>query len=471
MMRETLNPGANHVFLFDYSSTIYMTERTTTGASSSYQSLGSGTLPYWIKLARSGNVFTMYSSADGVNWLQLGPSQTVSMAPNGYVGLAVSSRTTSALATATFDNVSVTAAVAPQPTFSLSASPSNVTILQGASGTSSITITPLNGFNSSVSLSASGLPSGVTASFNPTSTASSSTLTLTASSTATTGTVTVTVTGTSGSLTKTATISLTVQSIPTLPSVWSDGDIGAVGVAGSANYANGTFMVAGAGQGTFFTGSDGFHYVCQSLSGDGTMVARVVSLQGSAAQAGIMMRETLNPGANHAYLFDYSSSMYMTERTSTGASSSYQSLGNGTLPYWIKLARSGNVFTMYSSADGVNWLPLGTSQTVSMAQNVYVGLAVSSRTTFSLATATFDNVSVSSTAAPAPVITAVSATTGSIGSQVVITGTGFGAQQSGSAVLLNGAAVTINTRSGTRINIPLPAGRAPRVLLASLSPR
>jgi len=83
------------------------------------------------------------------------------------------------------------------------------------------------------------------------------------------------------------------------------------------------------------------------------MVARVVSLQGSAAQAGIMIRETLNPGANHVYVFDYSSSIYMTERTSTGASSAYQSLGSGALPSWIKLARSGNVFTMYSSADGV----------------------------------------------------------------------------------------------------------------------
>src|SRR3989475_4680914 len=470
MVRETLNAGANHVYVFDYSSTIYMTERTSTGASSSYQSLGSGALPYWIKLARSGNAFTMYSSADGVNWLQLGTSQTVSMAQNAYVGLAVSSRTTSSLATANFDNVSVTAAVAPQPTFSLSTSPSGLTVIQGTNGASTITVTPLNGFNSSVSLSASGLPSGVTASFNPSSTASSSTLTLTGSSTATTGTFTVTVTGSSGSLTKTTTIFLTVQSIPTLPSVWSDGDIGAVGLAGSANYANGTFTVAGAGQGTFFTSADGFHFVYQSLTGDGTMVARVVSLQGSAAQAGIMVRETLNAGANHVYVFDYSSTIYMTERTSTGASSSYQSLGSGALPYWIKLARSGNVFTMYSSADGVNWLQLGTSQTVSMAQNAYVGLAVSSRTTSALASATFDSVSLSSAAAPAPVITAVSATTGSIGSQVVITGTGFGALQGGSAVLLNGAAVTVSTWSGTSISITIPVGATSGPLLVTIAP-
>src|SRR6266478_5169837 len=372
-------------------------------------------------------------------------------------------------------STSIPLTVNPAGNYTLSASPGSLTIVQGTSGASTVTVTPLNGFNSSVSLSASGLPSGVTASFNPTSTpssgtASSSTLTLTASSTATTGTVTVTVTGTSGSLTKTTTISLTVQSVPTLPSVWSDGDIGAVGLAGSANYASGTFTVAGAGQGTLFATADGFHYVYQSLTGDGTMVARVVSLQGSSAQAGIMIRETLNPGANHVYVFDYSSSIYMTERTSTGASSSYQSLGSGALPYWVKLARSGNVFTMYSSADGVNWLQLGASQTVSMAQNVYVGLAVSSRTTSALASATFDSVSLSSAAAPAPVITAVSATTGSIGSQVVITGTGFGGQQNGSAVLLNGAGVTVNTWSGTSISITIPVGATTGPLLVSVAP-
>src|SRR5208282_5178811 len=70
------------------------------------------------------------------------------------------------------------------PNFSLSASPSSVTITQGASGTSTITVAPENGFTGNVSLSASGLPSGVTASFNPTSTSGTSVLTLTASATA-----------------------------------------------------------------------------------------------------------------------------------------------------------------------------------------------------------------------------------------------------------------------------------------------
>ena len=98
------------------------------------------------------------------------------------------------------------------PDYSLSASPASLTVNRGASGTSSITITRSGGFTDSVALSASGLPSGVTASFAPSSTTGgSSVLTLTASSAATLGPATVTVTGSGGGLTRTTPISLTVS--------------------------------------------------------------------------------------------------------------------------------------------------------------------------------------------------------------------------------------------------------------------
>jgi subtilase family serine protease len=98
------------------------------------------------------------------------------------------------------------------PSFTLSDSPSSLTITQGgAGGTSTITVTDLGGFNGSVSLAASGLPSGVTAGFSPNPTTGTSTLTLTASATATTGTATVTITGTSGSLNASTTLALTVN--------------------------------------------------------------------------------------------------------------------------------------------------------------------------------------------------------------------------------------------------------------------
>jgi subtilase family serine protease len=101
------------------------------------------------------------------------------------------------------------------PSFTLSDSPSSLTITQGGSGTSTITVNDVNGFTGSVTLSASGLPSGVTAAFGTNPTTGTSVLTLTASSTATTGNATVTITGTSGSLTATTTLALTVNSTAT----------------------------------------------------------------------------------------------------------------------------------------------------------------------------------------------------------------------------------------------------------------
>lgn len=107
---------------------------------------------------------------------------------------------------------------APAPNFSLSSSVSSLAMSQSGSGTSTITVTPSSGFTGSVSLSASGLPSGVTALFSPSSTTGTSTLTLKASSTAATGAATITVTGTSGSLTHTATFSLQVNASATTSS-------------------------------------------------------------------------------------------------------------------------------------------------------------------------------------------------------------------------------------------------------------
>src|ERR1700722_10386544 len=107
--------------------------------------------------------------------------------------------------------VSLTVTAAVSGNFTLSASPTSLTVDRSASGTTKITITPSGGFTGSVTFSASGLGSGVTASFSPNPGTTTSTLTLKASSTATTGTRTVTITGTSGSLSHTTTISLRVR--------------------------------------------------------------------------------------------------------------------------------------------------------------------------------------------------------------------------------------------------------------------
>jgi subtilase family serine protease len=98
--------------------------------------------------------------------------------------------------------------------FTLSASPASLSVLQGNGGTSTITSTVSGGFDSAVTLSASGQPSGVTVAFSPSSITGTGTSTanFTVAASATPGTYAVTITGTSGSATETTTVSLTVTS-------------------------------------------------------------------------------------------------------------------------------------------------------------------------------------------------------------------------------------------------------------------
>src|SRR5215469_15456615 len=103
---------------------------------------------------------------------------------------------------------------APAAGFTLTASPASVMVSSGQTTTENITIHPQNGFNGTVAFTATGLPSGVTPSFGPASSAGVVPMTLTASSTApaTTTPSTVTVTGTSGTLSpQTTTFTLTVS--------------------------------------------------------------------------------------------------------------------------------------------------------------------------------------------------------------------------------------------------------------------
>ena len=116
-------------------------------------------------------------------------------------------------------SVSLVVTSAPVPAFTIGASPTSVSVVQGKSGSSTITTAVSGGFNSAIALTASGAPTGVTATFSPTSIAApgsgTSTLSLAVASTTATGTYTITVTGTGGGLTHTTTVSLTVTAATT----------------------------------------------------------------------------------------------------------------------------------------------------------------------------------------------------------------------------------------------------------------
>jgi hypothetical protein len=100
----------------------------------------------------------------------------------------------------------------PPNDFSISASPSSLSIVAGNSATSTVSTATTSGSAQTVSLSVSGAPSGVTATLSPTSVTSggSSTLTVSTTTAAAAGTFTLTVTGTAASGSHSTAVSVTV---------------------------------------------------------------------------------------------------------------------------------------------------------------------------------------------------------------------------------------------------------------------
>jgi regulation of enolase protein 1 (concanavalin A-like superfamily) len=181
---------------------------------------------------------------------------------------------------------------------------------------------------------------------------------------------------------------------PALPALWASGDIGAVGTPGSTAHSNGTWTVSGAGA-DIYNAADAFHFAYRPITGDATIVVRVASLQNTdlLAKAGIMFRDNLAAGSKHAGLFvTPGGGLRFIRRTSVNGGSASTSVSGPKAPYWLKLVRSGNVITAYSSSNGTTWSTVG-SATVSMQATIYVGLAVTSKKAWTT-TATFDNLSV-----------------------------------------------------------------------------
>jgi subtilase family serine protease len=113
------------------------------------------------------------------------------------------------------------------PDFAIAASPNAFSIDQGSAGTSTIQTNVLGNFDSAVALSASGLPTAVTAGFSPTTIAApgsgSSTMTITVGASSPAGSYPITVTGSGSGTTHTATITLTIIQTYTVTSSVSAG--------------------------------------------------------------------------------------------------------------------------------------------------------------------------------------------------------------------------------------------------------
>jgi enterochelin esterase-like enzyme/fibronectin type 3 domain-containing protein/regulation of enolase protein 1 (concanavalin A-like superfamily) len=181
--------------------------------------------------------------------------------------------------------------------------------------------------------------------------------------------------------------------VPT-PTPWLTQDIGAVGLAGGARFTNGIFTVTGSG--TDISGTaDQFRFVSVTNTGDGTIIARVASLESHInawSKAGVMIRASSAANSANAFIgVTPGNGVTWQHRSATGGTTTSSSAGGPTAPYWVRLVRSGNTFTGSYSANGTTWTQLG-STAIAMGATVQVGLAVTARNQYTLCTATFDRV-------------------------------------------------------------------------------
>ncbi|MDF2454713.1 MAG: hypothetical protein K0R51_706 [Cytophagaceae bacterium] len=181
-----------------------------------------------------------------------------------------------------------------------------------------------------------------------------------------------------------------------LPSPWLNTDIGSPSAAGKGLYDSGTFGIVSYGN-DIWGGSDQFHFIYRTLSGDGEIIARVAGMNSPSdwSKAGVMIRETLNAGSKHAMFVKTPGNGIANQyRTSTnGGSDNYNPRIEQDNLNWLKLSRSGNTITASYSTNGTSWTTFNTVN-ISMTSNVYVGLCgsgINSNTPFK---PLFDQVSV-----------------------------------------------------------------------------
>jgi hypothetical protein len=183
---------------------------------------------------------------------------------------------------------------------------------------------------------------------------------------------------------------------------WSDSDIGAPAIAGSAVYdaPSDTFTVSASGS-DIFGSSDQFNFVSTTLTGDGSALAYVGSLTNTDpnAKAGIMFRTEATAASPFAGLFATASNGITFEWRPSGGAATQQEVsspigGPVLAPVGLKLTRSGATFTAFYSTDGITWIQVGPSQTATIPTTALAGLAVTSHNNSAVTTATFTSVGI-----------------------------------------------------------------------------
>jgi len=165
--------------------------------------------------------------------------------------------------------------------------------------------------------------------------------------------------------------------LPAAPSIQCRGNDCALSIASVGTGIGGT--------------ADEFTFAYVAFTGDGELVTRVDSLTRTddEAKAGLMIRESLDPGASHAFAFvSGDGTLAFQGRPATNGISENTPAGGAPGQVWLKLVRVGATFTAYRSPDGTIWNKFA-SDTIAMGATVFAGLAVTSHNPGLPATAQF----------------------------------------------------------------------------------
>ena len=190
------------------------------------------------------------------------------------------------------------------------------------------------------------------------------------------------------------------------PTGWACADVGNPALVGDQSLNGSTWTIQGAGA-DMWVNNDQFHFVWQSQPGDTTVSARVISQTNTDpwAKAGVILRQSASDAASpyYALLMTPGNGLALQYRGIEGLPTQQPVLLPGTAPAFVQVARSGSIFTAYTSADGAAWTPVaGSSVTLGVSGAMLGGLAVTSHNVSASSAVTFDDVAVVAGAPPSP---------------------------------------------------------------------
>src|SRR3954467_3110045 len=129
-----------------------------------------------------------------------------------------------------------------------------------------------------------------------------------------------------------------------LPAPQQAVDIGTPAIKGASSYRNGVYTEHAGGT-DIWGSSDQFHFVYQPMTGDGEVIAHVLSIKNSNswAKTGVMIRETLAANSRHAYALVSAANGYAFQRRIDTAGLSQHTSGPAArAPGWVRLVRTGS---------------------------------------------------------------------------------------------------------------------------------